>query len=1043
MPRAADKIFLKLAVSDGYLTEEDADDVWGELTRLEDEGEPTKARLLCVEFGFMDKKLARAIKHEVRAYLEQKAREESKAERRIAGFELQERISSGAMGTVYKARHLKLNKTVALKLLNPDFAGEECYVARFLQEARAAASLNHANIVQAYDVGQQGDVHFIAMEFVDGKTVKDLIKRRGCLDEQAAIEIVIQVLEALKHAHGNSLIHRDVKPANIMVTRDGQAKLLDLGLVRRTDVENGLTGEGKAIGTPYFMAPEQALDKGADYRADFYALGATLFNMVTGQKPYVASTPVAVMNMHLKAPIPSATEINPKISTGLSKIIAKMLGKRPVDRYQDHDNLINDLTLVLSGFMPELKKGSTPQGMDFIKPRTPSSPQRIGSKSRLRAAESGKKSSLHVALAAAAGLLVVGGLVLFGRGNSTQVVVAESTKPSTEAASTDGQDRERAAKSMYAELTAGASWERVDDLRAVAQQFPKTETGQKASREARKLRLALARQEVRSYESQSKSLDSKARGGELREALSGYQTLASQLRDEELKVAARTRAKELGRTIDRRVATLKKQARALQAKGQERVAARLLRDSAKLESKEGREETLARAVRLERKASKRSRRANRDAERASKSRRQEEEAKLALLPANLREHVKDGLVHDAYQVAMLTAKAIKSLELRKQADRHVAALRAAVNLNTLALRSFTKRKGQSVSLKRKKGSSVVGTLGDVEGGRVTIKLSSRAELSIALDDLAEAEVWKAAKRVKGAEKAYLTGVTAIKLYRGDNDAEAYLSRCQDAGVDLSAVANDLRKAEPKKAEPIHAMRKAGKARAKPKKAKRDKVKAAYERAVARNKAARKLIENREKLFSEADRIGYADEYLEPIYDFTEGRKFSKDWRRVSGRSYPTPPGQSQRYGLVLEGRNGRAEFVAPLQQDVHVKIRIVPQQIGRKFGRVAITLDGKKRLRISNELGRLVFRKRGRVKGSSGSSQIGTLRVNTSQTMELILKGKTLISKFNGSEVARTTFDEELGTYKLGLEWSHAALNLVSIEVMCKPTTEWIQKKLK
>ncbi|HBP21773.1 MAG TPA: serine/threonine protein kinase, partial [Planctomycetes bacterium] len=117
----------------------------------------------------------------------------------------------------------------------------------------------------------------IAMEFVEGKTIKELIKRRGALEESAAIEIVLQVLDGLRHAWENNLVHRDVKPANIMITKEGQAKLLDLGLVRRTDAANELTGEGKAIGTPYFMAPEQALDKGADYRADIYALGATLF----------------------------------------------------------------------------------------------------------------------------------------------------------------------------------------------------------------------------------------------------------------------------------------------------------------------------------------------------------------------------------------------------------------------------------------------------------------------------------------------------------------------------------------------------------------------------------------------------------------------------------------------------------------------------------------------------------------------------------------------------------------------------------------------
>ncbi|MCW8140528.1 MAG: serine/threonine protein kinase, partial [Planctomycetota bacterium] len=369
MPRTADHIFLKLATQRGFLAAEDAEDIVAELERLEGEGTPSKARLLCLELGFIDDGAARALKQEVRVQLERKEREvtvDSRNERRIAGFELLERLGSGAMGVVFKARHLGLNKTVALKLLNPDFAEDERYVARFLQEARVAAALNHPNIVQAYDVGQAGDVHYIAMECVDGKTVKELIERRGHLDEQAAVEIVLQVLDALKHAHSRSLIHRDIKPANIMITRDGQAKVLDLGLARRTDIESGLTGEGRAIGTPYFMAPEQALDKGADYRADIYSLGATFYNMVTGDKPYVAGTPVAVMNMHLKAPIPDAHQANPKISEGLAKIIKKMLAKRPADRYQDHDALMRDLEAVLEGLMPELDGGRPPEGVDFI-----------------------------------------------------------------------------------------------------------------------------------------------------------------------------------------------------------------------------------------------------------------------------------------------------------------------------------------------------------------------------------------------------------------------------------------------------------------------------------------------------------------------------------------------------------------------------------------------------------------------------------------------------------------------------------------------------
>jgi hypothetical protein len=266
----------------------------------------------------------------------QSRRTASVAGKKLGGYEIIEQIGRGAMGTVFKARQLSVDRIVALKVLPPRLTKDPAFVDRFLRESRAAAKLNHPNVVQAIDAGQAGGYYFFAMEYVDGPGIDKVLARSGRLPEQRALEIIRDISHALNYAHTNAqLIHRDIKPSNILLTQDGMAKLADLGLAREmADADSSLTKAGVAMGTPNYISPEQVRgDRDLDGRADIYALAATLFHLVTGKPPYEGGTATEVMASHLHKPIPSARQINPKVSTGTAELIRRGMAKQRERRY--------------------------------------------------------------------------------------------------------------------------------------------------------------------------------------------------------------------------------------------------------------------------------------------------------------------------------------------------------------------------------------------------------------------------------------------------------------------------------------------------------------------------------------------------------------------------------------------------------------------------------------------------------------------------------------------------------------------------------------
>ena len=281
----------------------------------------------------------------------------------IPGYESIGRIGKGAMGVVFKARQISVDRVVAIKVLRDDVARDREYIERFRREARVAAKLSHNNIVGVIDAGEADGRHYFVMEYVEGTTVQDELDKGKSYDEKTALEIALAVARALKHAHERGLIHRDIKPANILLTKDGDIKLADLGLARMATDGQGTAGV--AAGTPYYISPEQARGQAdVDIRTDIYSLGATLYHMATGRVPYTGSTPQEVMRKHVskKAQLIPPDHINPRLSGGLGEVVETMMAKDREVRYRGPDDLIVDLECLLRGERPKIAE----QKMDAL-----------------------------------------------------------------------------------------------------------------------------------------------------------------------------------------------------------------------------------------------------------------------------------------------------------------------------------------------------------------------------------------------------------------------------------------------------------------------------------------------------------------------------------------------------------------------------------------------------------------------------------------------------------------------------------------------------
>lgn len=259
-------------------------------------------------------------------------------------YEILGRIGSGGMSVVYKAKCHTLDRLVAIKVLKEEFASDENFVSKFKMEAQAAARLSHPNIVNVYDVVDEGNLHYIVMELIEGITLKSYIEKKGFLENKEAIGIAIQVAQGIAVAHEQHIIHRDIKPQNMIISRDGNVKVADFGIARAVSSQ---TMNATAVGSVHYISPEQARGGYCDERSDIYSFGITMYEMVTGRVPFEGDNTVAVALAHLETPITPPSQLNPVVSSGLEQIILKCTQKKPDRRYSSIGDVITDLRHVM------------------------------------------------------------------------------------------------------------------------------------------------------------------------------------------------------------------------------------------------------------------------------------------------------------------------------------------------------------------------------------------------------------------------------------------------------------------------------------------------------------------------------------------------------------------------------------------------------------------------------------------------------------------------------------------------------------------------
>ncbi|MDR1519630.1 MAG: protein kinase [Planctomycetota bacterium] len=264
----------------------------------------------------------------------------------LGGCKLLKRINKGAMGVVYLAEQIDLKRRAAVKVLDSRFSSDKSYIERFEMEARAAARLSHPNIVRIYDSGQFGDIHYIVYEYIDGGTVQRLIKKRGALQPEESVEYAIQAANGLAAAAQANIIHRDIKPDNLMLTREGVLKIADFGLAKTMAPGQTAADPDLILGTPFYMSPEQAKGTPLDSRSDIYSLGVSMYYMIVGKVPFEADSVIGVLLKQISADRPDPCAVKPDIPSVLGSLIMRMMDKDPANRPQNPEELLRELETV-------------------------------------------------------------------------------------------------------------------------------------------------------------------------------------------------------------------------------------------------------------------------------------------------------------------------------------------------------------------------------------------------------------------------------------------------------------------------------------------------------------------------------------------------------------------------------------------------------------------------------------------------------------------------------------------------------------------------
>ncbi len=374
----------------------------------------------------------------------------------LGKYRIVEHLGRGGMAEVYKAYQPGLDRYVAIKLMHTFLVEEEGFLGRFQREAKAVARLRHPNIVQVYDFDVEDGVYYMVMEFIDGITLKaklqELEAQGQRLPLEEAVRIVKAVGEALAYAHKQGMVHRDVKPANIMLTREGHVILTDFGIAKILGSSTQFTASGMMIGTPAYMAPEQGMGAHGDERSDIYSLGVVLYQLVTGRLPFDADTPLAIVLKHLNDPLPLPRAVNPELSEGIERVILKALAKDPADRYQSVEEMLADLDKAMQGIpLPAVDPAITTASAPAVEPVTAVSGRAATVVSR-EAAEQPPTTAAPptvvteappraarlrrwIALGGVAALLLIGGILFLlsiqRRGPGIPAIVSQATATAT------------------------------------------------------------------------------------------------------------------------------------------------------------------------------------------------------------------------------------------------------------------------------------------------------------------------------------------------------------------------------------------------------------------------------------------------------------------------------------------------------------------------------------------------------------------------------------------------------------------------------------
>ena len=361
-------------------------------------------------------------------------------------YEVGRLLGAGGMAEVFEGRDRLLARRVAIKVLQAQFARDPSFLIRFKREAQAAASLSHPNIVGVYDTGSEDGTHFIVMEYVDGRTLKDVIRAEGPLYPERAAEITGDVCSALAAAHARGLIHRDIKPGNVMLTPEGKVKVMDFGIARATTSET-ITQTAAVVGTAQYISPEQAQGQTVDYRSDLYSVGCCLYEMLTGTVPFTGATPVAIAYRHVREDPTPPRMLNPDVPRPLEAICLKAMAKLPDNRYQTAAELHDDLERFRNGqpvlATPLMDPAATTQAI----PRGDAGPDQTAMLGGATAAdgyaepyqpyEEERRTSVGWIVVSLLALVLVGLVAFFitravtGTGNDTVTTLAPTTVPTT------------------------------------------------------------------------------------------------------------------------------------------------------------------------------------------------------------------------------------------------------------------------------------------------------------------------------------------------------------------------------------------------------------------------------------------------------------------------------------------------------------------------------------------------------------------------------------------------------------------------------------